>query len=300
MFMGQVSNGAFFVHQNGFTVLQHKAEDLAKLHEYTHNHLGKGARLGDADQPLVVHSHAYRVDFVGANLKPQIVPDKALNTYSNYFIGNDPSKWASNCKTYQGITIKNIYPNVDLRYYSDKGNLKYDLIVNPGGNIRDIALKYDGVDKLEIKNKELRIATSVGDLKELTPYTYQYTHTGKSEIRAKYLIKDNVVRFDVKDYDNKNTIIIDPSLVFCSFTGSSADNWGFSATDGPDGSMYGGGIVFGQGFPVSTGAFQTTFGGGGGGFGAGFDIGVIKLTPDGSNRLIATYIGGTSMSSRKA
>ena len=51
-------------------------------------------------------------------------------------------------------------------------------------------------------------------------------------------------------------------MIFCSFTGSTADNWGFTATYGPDGSMYGGGIVFDPGFPVSPGAFQTNFGGG--------------------------------------
>ena len=57
--------------------------------------------------------------------------------------------------------------------------------------------------------------------------------------------------------------------------------------------MFGGGIVFSGGsFPVSPGAFQTNFGGGGGGWGA-FDIGIIKLSPNGSNRMYATYLGGS-------
>ena len=61
-----------------------------------------------------------------------------------------------------------------------------------------------------------------------------------------------MVTFDVKGYDKSSTLIIDPSLVFCSFTGSTADNWGFTATYGPDGSMFGGGIAF------SGGAFSAT------------------------------------------
>ena len=40
------------------------------------------------------------------------------------------------------------------------------------------------------------------------------------------------------------TLIIDPTLIFSSFTGSAGDNWGFTATYGPDGSFFGGGINF--------------------------------------------------------
>ncbi|HYK56822.1 MAG TPA: SBBP repeat-containing protein, partial [Flavisolibacter sp.] len=230
----------------------------------------------------------------GSNPKAQIIADKPLVTYSNFFIGNDPSQWATNCKTYQGITIKDIYPNVDVRYYSDGGTVKYDLIVSPGGDVSNIALRYKGADKLEVKNKELVIGTSVGDMRELYPYTYQFKEKGKTEVGAKYSVKNNIVRFNIKEYDTKTTLIIDPTLIFCSLTGSQADNWGFTATYGPDGSMFGGGIVFSQGFPTNTGAFQTNFGGGGNCFGnGGFDIGVIKLSPDGTSRIYATYIGGS-------
>src|SRR4029453_6676962 len=130
---------------------------------------------------------------------------------------------------------------------------------------------------------ELVIGTSVGDLKELNPYSYQYDVKGKKEVSCKYRLKNDIVSFDIKDYDPASTLIIDPTLIFCSFTGSTADNWGFTATYGPDGGMYGGGIVMGPGFPTSPGAFQTTFGGGGssGCFSGNIDIGIIKLSPDG-------------------
>jgi gliding motility-associated-like protein len=295
LFMGKVSAGAFYIQKEGFTVVQHNSEDWEHLHRVIHDHAtNENART--KDQGLVLRSHAYTVNLVGANFKAQILPDKPLESYSNYFIGNDPSHWASNCKTYQGITIKDVYPGIDMRYYSDQGTMKYDFIVNPGGEISNIALKYKGVDRLEVKNKELVIGTSVGVLKELSPYTYQYREKGRTEVGAKYSIKDNVVRFNIKDYDKQSTLIIDPTLIFCSLTASAADNWGFTATYGPDGSMFGGGIVFSQGFPVTTGAYQTNYGGGGGGcFGTGgFDIGIMKMSADGNSRLYATYLGGSS------
>ena len=290
--MGRVSNGAFFIHRDGFTVLQQNSEDLQKLHDAMHDHVVNGQPA--QGQSFFMRSHAYRVSFVGANEKAMLAADKPLSSFNNYFIGNDPTKWATGCKIYQGITVKDIYPNIDVRYYSDNGTLKYDLIVRPGGDPSQIALKYNGADGLKIKNKELVISTSVGDLRELAPYTYQYREKGRTEINARYTLKDNTVRFDIKDFDPAATLVIDPTLVFCSFTGSTADNWGFTATYGPDGSMYGGGIVFNAGFPVTPGAVGPSYVGGspGGCFGGNIDIGIIKLSPDGSTLLYGTYIGG--------
>jgi len=288
-FMGAVSNGAFFVHANGFTVLQNNAADMERLHEAAHSRLNR--MNGD---PLTVRSHAYRVEFLNANKEARIVADKPVPSHNNYFIGDDPSKWASDCRIYGGITIHDIYPNIDVRYYSDRGTLKYDFIVRPGGDVTDIALKYVGADKLNIKKEELVISTSVGELRELAPYSYQYADKGKTKVDARFSLRDNIVRFRIPDYDATVPLVIDPTLVFCSFSGSTADNWGFTATYGPDGSMYGAGIVFAVGFPVSTGAFQTNYGNGSSGcILNGFDIGIIKLSSNGSSRIYATYLGGS-------
>src|SRR3569833_1459750 len=112
--MGKVSAGAFYIQKEGFTVVQHNSEDWEHLHRVIHDHAtNENART--KDQGLVLRSHAYTVNLVGANSKAQILPDKPLESYSNYFIGNDPSHWASNCKTYQGITIKDVYPGIDMR-----------------------------------------------------------------------------------------------------------------------------------------------------------------------------------------
>ncbi len=183
-----------------------------------------------------------------------------------------------------------------MRYYSDAGKLKYDIIVHPGGDIDKIAMQYSGVDKLEVKNKELMISTSVGAVKELYPYSYQVQDGQKKTVNCKYVVKNNIVRFKVTDYDPNSTIVIDPTLIFSSFSGSTAENWGFTATPAPDGSFYAGGIAFGSGFPVSAGAYQTVFGGGINEDQTnpnGYDISIIKFSANGSNRLFATYIGGS-------
>ena len=288
-FRSEVPAGSFFIRKGGFTVLQHNQDDLKQVQEIVHGH---GNDQSKRSSPFVMHSHAYAVDFAGASNDVELVPDKPLEYYTNYFIGNDPSKWASNCKVYQGITAKGIYPGVDVRFYTDKGSMKYDIIVKPGADISKIVMRYTGADNLEIRDKQLVIKTSVGDVKESDPYTYQYEKSQRKQISAKYVLIGKEIRFDVKNYNRNEVLIIDPTLIFSSFTGSTGDNWGFTATYGPDGSFYGGGINLKSGYPTTTGAFQTNWAGGSGSTSA-TDISISKLSANGTSRIYATYLGGS-------
>lgn len=303
-FKTTIQAGAFFLEKNGFSVLLTSPQDLDRFSEQIHghsHHTDKTIKEGDKkvepvkmDDPVTIHSHVYRTYFVGASNNVQILPEKELSTYDNYYIGNDKSKWQGGCKLYQAVVYKNIYPNIDVRYYTDMGTLKYDIIVNPGGKISDIAMRYEGVDKLSIKNEELVIQTSVGEIKELYPYTYQLNQKkGREVLSAKYQLKDNTVRFNVKEYSPDATIIIDPTLIFSTFTGSSSDNWGYTATPGPDGTMFAAGIVFGFEYHATAGAYSTTFNSGVDEDGNGpYDIALTKFTSNGTARLYATYLGG--------
>lgn len=282
--------GSFFLQSKGFRVMLHNAEDMNYLSAFMHGN----AKPLPPGTPFILHSHAYDVDFLGASPTIQAVPEKMLPNYNNYFLGSDPAKWKGDCKIFQAVTYENVYPNIDVRYYTDGGNLKYDFVVKPGGNVDAIALRFNGVDKLEVVDKQLSIGTSVGTVKELYPYTYQALDGKRSTVDCRYVVRDNVVRFKVKDYDRKATIVIDPTLIFSSFTGSSSDNWGYTATPGPDGSFFAGGISFGAGYPVTTGAYQTVFAGGVNEDQTGvYDIAIMKLSPDGSQNLWATYLGGS-------
>src|SRR5690606_26782380 len=110
---------------------------------------------------------------------------------------------------------------------------------------------------------------------------------GKTEVNASYVLEgNNKVKFKVRNYDRSKLLIIDPTLIFATFTGSPANQWGFTATYGSDGSLYSGGIVFGAGFPVSTGAFQTEYKGGSSELPV--DIGIMKFNSTGRNRVYAT------------
>ncbi|TDH28106.1 PKD domain-containing protein [Segetibacter sp. 3557_3] len=294
-----MSAGAFFLERHGFRVVQHNIKDLQEMAEYFHGHAhgsedpvvtAKGAA---APKPTkILRSHAYDVQFLSAG-SPEIVGDKPLESYNNYFIGNDPSKWANNCRIFQAVTYKNMYPGVDVRYYTSNGQLKYDVIAHAGADLSKLAVRYDGVDGLQVKNEQLVISTSVGEMKEMAPYAYQVINGKKKEVGCRFKVAGKVVQFNLENYDKTVPLVIDPTLVFSTFSGSKGDNWGYTATYGPDGSFYAGGTVNGTGFPVSTGAFQTNFQGGQAGGEEPWDMGIIKFNPSGSTRLYATYLGGS-------
>jgi len=303
-FKGELSTGAFFLQKKGFTVLLHHPNDLAELIGHSHVN-GQSQNRGARDESKVtisggnpdhdskvLRSHSYRVEFLGANESAQIIPDKEQSYYSNYFIGNDPNKWVGHARVFQALLYRNIYPNIDVRYYSENGRLKYDLIIHPGGDVNKIALQYTGADKLSIRNKDLIVKTSVGEVKEMYPYSFQFDNVkGRKEVECNYQLSGNTVKFDVKNYSKDATLIIDPILIFSSFSGSSVNQFGFTATPAPDGSFYSGGTVFGPGFPTTPGAYQSSFRGGSGQ--SAVDIGIMKFNATGTARLYATYLGGS-------
>ena len=296
-FRAEMGTGAFFLGKKGFSVLMHDTGDLRAAQLMRH---GSGGRRGS-----VIHSHLYRVSFEGASEGVEITPDKALPTYNNYYIGDDRSKWASKCKVYQGIIYKNIYEGIDLHYYTDAGALKYDLIVHPGADPDKITMKYEGQDRLSVKKNQVLIKTAVGVVKEWIPHSYQLSTVEKKDLECNYILSEgNRIKFRIKNYSHDATLVIDPTEVFCSFTGSASDNWGYTATYDNSGNFYAGGIVLrdgtsrdatGNGFPASPGAFQTSFQGGDGSEGGGFqyDVAIFKFSSNGVSRLYATYLGGS-------
>lgn len=300
-YKGQIVNGAFYLKEDGFKVLQHNAEEMGQVAALFHGHKHKDSTrqhksdlLPQNPENFVLHSHSYDVKFLHAQT-PSIIADKPLPTVNNYFVGDNPDKWQGNCRLFQAVNFNEMYKGINVRYYTDNGMLKYDIIVMPGADANDIVMLYEGVDKLRIEKGELIITTSVAEVKEMKPYTYQIVNGMKKTIDCNYLLQGNEVRFQLKDYDKTAPLIIDPTLVFSTFTGSKADNWGYTATYGPDGSFYAAGVVFDAGFPVSPGAYQSTFNGGIKDEEnlPGYDIGVIKFNSSGSDRIYATYLGGS-------
>ncbi|RAI99918.1 gliding motility-associated-like protein [Chitinophaga skermanii] len=249
-----------------------------------------GATGGQPTQPgsMILRSHAYEVNFINANDNARIVPSKPNEGYANYFIGNDKSKWATNVVNYQNVTYQQLYPFIDMLVYSEAGQLKYDMVVYPGGDVNSIQFEYNGATKIQLQKNQLYVETSVGHSYELQPYAYQFVNNERVEVKVKYQLDGNRLSYKVTGKYNKAfPLIIDPTVVFSTLTGSKADNWGYTATYDPQGNFYAGGIVFGNGeYPTTLGAISRNY------MGGFCDIAITKFTSNGRNIHYSTYIGG--------
>ena len=245
----------------------------------------------------IIDYHAYRVNFIRSNPEATIIADEKAGDYSNYFLGNDPSKWASGVNNFGKLSYNNLYKNIDLELFEQKQLLKYQFTVHLGANVKDIAMEYEGVVSMALQQRNVIIKTSVNQVTELAPVAFQLIEGVRTEVPCKFVLRKNRLSFDFPEGYNKDyDLVIDPVLIFSTFSGSMADNWGFTATYDDQGNTYSGGICFNDvanGYPVSPGAFRVTFGGGEGTYYGGCDIAIIKYNPTGNSRIYATYLGGS-------
>ncbi len=271
--------GALFIEKGIFTYHFYNQQKLADIH----NH-----RTTDRS----IKAHAFKVIFKNANENIESFLEEKSEFFENYYLGNNQNNWAENVRHYKTLTQKNIYDGIDLKMYRSEGNLKYDIIVNPNANLKKLKLSYNGIDAIFIKNGNLYVQTSVNTITEQKPFAYQILDGIKKEIQCNYKLKGKILSFEFPNGYNKNEdLIIDPTLIFSTYSGSTANNFGYTATYDDFGFLYSGSTAFGVGYPTTLGAYQINFAGGTGS--AGTDIAITKYDTSGTVAIFATYLGGS-------
>ncbi|MEZ5046755.1 MAG: hypothetical protein R2831_07160 [Chitinophagaceae bacterium] len=93
LYKADLPGGALFLTKNRLVYSFHSLSDLEKVHELRHKNKNPYQEI--------IHQHAYELNFLNANANPSIIPGDKCSEYHNYFIGNDPSKWASYVALYK-------------------------------------------------------------------------------------------------------------------------------------------------------------------------------------------------------
>jgi hypothetical protein len=204
--------------------------------------------------------------------------------YYNYFIGNDPGKHASYVGLYKEAVVKDVYNGIDLRYYFDKGGLRYDYVVHPGADPSQIIFTLEGSDKTYVNERgNLVFTTRFGEVAMAELKTYQ--ERDKKVITSQFIKREGKWGVALASYDKTQALIIDP-LVYSTYIGGSNLEEGQGITVDGGGNSYVAGFTYSTNYDVTAGAFQTTYGG-------GVDVFVTKLNASGSALMYSTYIGGS-------
>ncbi len=261
--------------------------DVFKMEINHQEFLENGEPNPEFGQPKNQWGHIFSGKFVDNNKDITNSPNYIRESYYNYFIGNDESKWQSNVKLYGEVKLENIYKNIDVRYYFDEGSVRYDYIVKPNANPNDIRIKFDGQNGIRITEKgELEFATSIGTIEHNKLYAYQTIGTGKQQIECKFIdLGNNTVGLALGNYDSSKELVIDP-IVFASYIGSSSYDYAYSVTIDSEGNSILVGYTSNSTFPTTTGAYDTSL--------SSSDTFVSKFNAEGSALVFSTFIGGTS------
>lgn len=212
----------------------------------------------------------------------------------NFFRGNDPAKWRRDLPTYAGVVYENLWSGIDWHVAGKGKTLKYEFVVKPGADPRQIKLAYQGVERLVLSDAgELVVKLRSGELRDAKPTVYQEKGGEKIPVEARFaLINARIYGFALGPYDPQLPLIIDPSLYFATYLGG--DSWDFPDDMVIDGS----GNIYVTGYTTSTdfatvGAYDTSQNG-------SDDIFVAKLASNGQSLTWCTYIGGSSGDGGKA
>ncbi|NVO01253.1 MAG: gliding motility-associated C-terminal domain-containing protein [Bacteroidetes bacterium] len=247
----------------------------------------------------VIHNDSktyfFRIDmnFINPNSNAEINGEQESKVKTNYYLASCPNG-VIDVPQYKKITYKNIFQNIDLTFYFKDGNLKYDFIVRPGGNINDIKMSYNGSESVKLnENGSITIKTPMGLFTENSPFSYLL---GTNNIlESKLQIEKDIISFQVEDYDKGKTIIIDPVIGWATYFNSStgSDSWSNATVDN-SGNIFWSGYTFSTTFPVLDPGSGAWFDGT---FPATFpdisDLIVVKFDQFHS-KLWATYYGGNN------
>jgi uncharacterized repeat protein (TIGR01451 family) len=238
---------------------------------------------------------------VGANSAPQISGVDETSAKSNYYIGNDPSKWRINVSNFAKVHYAAVYPGVDLVYYGNQRQLEYDFVVAPGADPSVITLGFaqpNGANKdlpLHINaDGDLVAHLSGGDVSFHKPIVYQ---TGRDEtkqpIDGRYTLKaDGQARFELGPYDHSKQLVIDPIISFATYLGGSNEDLATGIGVDKYTDIVIAGSTRSADFPLFT-PLETYHGGTCAGLPCR-DVFVSKFNPTGTKLQYSTYIGGSN------
>ncbi|MBM3460135.1 MAG: hypothetical protein FJX77_16570, partial [Armatimonadetes bacterium] len=231
-------------------------------------------------------SRAVHIRFSGARPGRSARPEQPLPGRVNYLLGNDPGRWITGLPTYGRVRFDGIYPGVDVVYYGRERSLEYDLVVAPGADPDRIRMEFAGGAPELQPDGALALRLPEGAVVLEKPVLYQTAPEGRTPVEGSYrLLAEGRVGFRIGAYDRSRELVIDPLLQYSGLIGGTGLDTGTGAAVDEDGFATIAGYTESTNFPTAD-ALRATAGGGGDAF-------VARFSPDGSELVYATYLGGS-------
>lgn len=278
-FVTRGSGYSLFLGSEG-AILSMVSHDRA-MHDRAKSVVGKGR-----SQQLRVNS--VQMKLAGANPNASLSGLNQLPGKSNYFMGNDPTKWRRGVPQFARVRYENVYRGINLVFYGNQGRLEYDFQVAPGSDPAQAELEFHGAKQLELKDGALVIQSEGGSVQLGAPRVYQEIAGRQQAVAGSFVLRGaNRAGFTIGAYDHSRELIIDPTLTFATYFGGSGDEHASSVAVDGSFNIYLAGSTTSLNLPAA--GVQPTLGG-------AQNVYIAKITPPlGSLAAVldyVTYLGG--------
>lgn len=175
-----------------------------------------------------------QMKMVDANPETQLVASGQEPGKVNYLVGKDRAHWHSNIPLFGRVKYKQIYKGVDLAFHGAGGHFEFDYFVSPNADPAQIALKFEGANKVRTTSQgDLVLSTAAGDVELLKPVAYQGEGGSREFVRARFAVNGDRVSFQLGQYDRRRELVIDPTMTYSTYFGGSLADYGLAiAVDG--------------------------------------------------------------------
>ena len=250
---------------------------------------------GKASEGEAPKRWSVKLDFVNAN--PDVRPrgEDRQQAIISYFKGK-PEDWQTGVATYARVVYPELWDGIDLVYSGSVNKLKYEFVVKPGADVKQIRLAYRGPGNVTVKETgELMVETPVSGFADAAPYAYQEMDGQRAAVSMAYALEERSSEgsfeygFDIGSYDKTRPLILDPAvLIYCGYIGgvNYGEGWGIAVDASGNAYVVGRTESPETSFPVLVGPDLTTNN-------VGWDAFVAKVKADGTGLVYCGYIGGS-------
>lgn len=281
LYYGVAGGIQFFIRRDGISYQLHRPEKQPAQQKTDSKAFSFGPR--NSDLPSEEAHAVYRTDIYWLNCNPSftVVSENMIPGNLNFYNTPEGQPAATHVRTYASITILDLWPGIDIMFYFRNGHLETDWMISRAENVSRVAFRVEGAE-VRTDGNTLYLETPFGTISEGALKAYQ----DERELNARWLVSGRRVGLQVDGAVGQRPIIIDPPVLAWGTYYGYTNTFGTRCIADNTGNIYFSGYTFSNLLIATSGAHQTTFGGG------VYDAFLVKFNSAGV-REWGTFYGGS-------